>query len=100
MSSTADEIVCRFTDNGTGISNEHLARVVELFERLDPGIAGSGVGLPIVKRIVEAHGGTAWIESAGINCGSHVYVSLPRVCENKTQITHRDGQLNALRAFG
>ncbi len=57
----------RFTvsDNGIGIDPEAAKRVFIMFERLNPHDAyeGSGIGLPICKRIVERHGGTIWVES-------------------------------------
>ncbi|HWL53245.1 MAG TPA: ATP-binding protein [Chthoniobacteraceae bacterium] len=57
----------RFTvrDNGIGIDPEAAKRVFIMFERLNPHDAyeGSGIGLPICKRIVERHGGSIWVES-------------------------------------
>ena len=67
-----------FEDNGIGIAKEHLERVFGLFERLDSPRPGTGVGLAIVKRIVEAHGGTVRVESDGPNGGATVAISLPR----------------------
>lgn len=52
------------SDNGIGIDPAYHARVFTLFERLDPAAEGTGVGLAIVKRIVEVHGGRVWVESA------------------------------------
>jgi len=57
-------------DNGVGIEPQHQQRIFELFEKLNPRMEGSGVGLAIVRRIVEAHGGTVWVESAGLGKGS------------------------------
>lgn len=50
-------------DNGIGIDPQFHERVFGLFNRLDPGIEGTGVGLTLVKRIIEIHGGKIWIES-------------------------------------
>jgi signal transduction histidine kinase len=50
-------------DNGIGIAPEYHERVFGLFNKLDPNIEGTGVGLALVKRIVELHGGRIWVES-------------------------------------
>jgi len=64
-------------DNGIGIDPKHHQRVFGLFERLDPSVEGTGIGLALVKRIVEVHGGQVWVESAGRGQGTSVCVSLP-----------------------
>jgi signal transduction histidine kinase len=50
-------------DNGIGISSEHYDRVFGLFNKLDPKTDGTGIGLALVKRIIEVHGGKIWVES-------------------------------------
>jgi signal transduction histidine kinase len=60
-----DPTVCYVRDNGPGIDPRHLERVFELFERLDPSKEGTGLGLALVRRIVEMHGGRVWVESDG-----------------------------------
>jgi len=66
-------------DNGRGIDPAHHARIFEIFQSLGPrseGRTNSGVGLAIVKKIAETHGGTAWVESAA-GAGATFFVSLP-----------------------
>lgn len=50
-------------DNGIGIEPQYHERIFGLFNRLDPGINGTGIGLTLVRRIVEIHGGRIWVES-------------------------------------
>lgn len=53
------------TDDGPGIAPEFHARIFQLFQTLRPRdeVEGSGMGLAIVKRVVESHGGTVWVRS-------------------------------------
>jgi PAS domain S-box-containing protein len=69
-------------DNGMGIQKENLPKVFGLFERFNPDIPGSGIGLATVKRIVEAHGGRIWVESEGAGKGTTVCFTLPVVESN------------------
>ena len=50
-------------DNGIGIASEHHERIFELFSKLDSNTEGTGIGLGLVKRIVEVHNGKIWVES-------------------------------------
>ncbi len=64
-------------DNGGGIDPQYHDRVFGLFNKLDATSDGTGVGLALVKRIVEVHGGRIWVESQGAGTGSTFYFTLP-----------------------
>ncbi len=63
-------------DNGMGIAPEYHERIFGLFNKLDPSVDGTGVGLAIAKRIVEFHGGRLWVESEP-GKGATFYFTLP-----------------------
>jgi len=67
------------TDNGIGIETHYTDKIFELFEKLDPRSGGTGVGLAIVKRVIEVHGGKIWVESAGPGHGTTFCFTLPVV---------------------
>ena len=50
-------------DNGLGIAPEHFERVFGLFNKLDPKTEGTGIGLALIKRIIEVNGGRIWVWS-------------------------------------
>ena len=64
-------------DNGIGIDPTYHDKIFGLFERLNPDIDGTGIGLALVKCIVEVHGGRVWVESEVEGHGSTFYFSLP-----------------------
>jgi signal transduction histidine kinase len=75
------------TDSGTGIGTEHLEHVFDRFYKVDParvagtnGAAGSGLGLSIVKAIVERHGGTIGVTS--VPGRTEFRISLPQSSTN------------------
>jgi two-component system, LuxR family, sensor kinase FixL len=70
-------VVLVVRDEGIGIEARHRERVLDVFERLDPRGEGAGVGLAMVKRIVESHGGRVWLESEGLGRGTAACVELP-----------------------
>ena len=82
-----DETICYVRDNGIGIERRYHERVFGLFDQLDPKVEGSGIGLALVKRIVEVHGGRIWMESEGSGHGSTFCFTIP----TRSESTRRPG---------
>lgn len=84
-------------DTGEGIAPEHLERVFERFFRADPArtrtAGGSGIGLAIVRALVEAHGGRVHAKSEGLGLGTRFVITLPAatgrpIAAQKSEQTH------------
>ena len=71
-------------DNGIGILEEHHERVFGLFNKLDPRSEGTGIGLSLVKRIIEFHGGRIWVQSE-VGKGCTFQFTLPSAGTMPTQ---------------
>jgi len=65
-----EELALHVRDNGIGIDPQVQPLVFGLFHKLDPETEGEGIGLALVKRIVEVHGGRIWVESDGPGKGT------------------------------
>ncbi len=76
---TDQEVLFYVRDNGIGIEQAYQGKIFGLFDRLDKNPAGTGLGLTLVKRIVEYYGGTIRVDSAGTGQGSCFYFTLPDV---------------------
>ena len=89
----ADEVRIEVADSGPGIAAERQARIFDRFARFDapsaPGGAGSGIGLALVKELVELHGGSVTVRSAP-GAGSTFVVTLPR--QRAAGRAHADAQ--------
>lgn len=70
-------VTCDIADNGIGIASEFQEQVFGLFNRLDTAYDGTGIGLALVKRIIEVHDGRVWVESAGEGQGARFRFRLP-----------------------
>jgi two-component system, OmpR family, sensor histidine kinase SenX3 len=77
------KIAVRIADRGIGIPSAQLKRIFKRFYRV-PGrfmgrVKGTGLGLFIVRSVIEKHGGRVFAESSGLGCGSTFTIQLPRV---------------------
>jgi PAS domain S-box-containing protein len=70
------KLILYVKDNGLGIDPVHHDRIFGLFNKLDANSEGTGIGLALVKRIIEIHGGRIWVESEAGH-GSTFYFTLP-----------------------
>lgn len=64
-------------DNGIGIEQAYFDKIFGLFNKLSANTEGTGVGLALVKRIVEFHKGSVWVDSGGADKGTTFYFTLP-----------------------
>lgn len=73
------------SDNGPGIEQKHFQTIFQMFQTLSPrdGFESTGIGLTLVKKIVEIHGGTIWVESEP-GKGSTFLFTLPHKQEEET----------------
>ena len=87
---SGDQAVIRVQDNGIGIAAEQLCRIFEMFAQVDTSPErsqrGLGLGLPLVKKLVEMQGGVVEAHSAGLGRGSEFTVRLPIMVETPTTL--------------
>ena len=80
-----EQAVVRVRDNGIGIAAEQLPRLFEMFVQVDTSLErsrhGLGIGLTLVKTLVEMHGGTVEVHSDGLGLGSEFAIRLPVLVE-------------------
>lgn len=62
-SNLGDNILLEFKDNGIGIKKEHISKIFDMYKRFNDTVPGSGLGLYIVKRIIENYGGEILVSS-------------------------------------
>ena len=64
-------------DNGKGIDKEHFNKIFQIFEKIDNDFTSTGIGLSIVKKIIDFYGGKIWLESE-LSKGTIFYFTLPK----------------------
>lgn len=83
MSAPDGHVILRVADNGAGITQELQPRIFDLFVQAerssDRSQGGLGIGLSLVKSLVELHGGTVSVRSEGLGKGSEFSITLPRL---------------------
>ena len=79
------DIVVFVRDNGIGIDPRHQHKLFGLFEKLDPGAEGTGMGLALARRIVDVHGGRIWVESEGAGKGATFCFTLAKTRRAPTE---------------
>lgn len=82
----AGEVRYCVRDNGSGIAPQFHERIFGLFERLESNTDGTGVGLAAVSRIMEAHGGRAWVESE-VGQGAAFWLAFPATAQSVRDAT-------------
>ncbi|MDB4766482.1 PAS domain-containing protein, partial [bacterium] len=101
-----EDVVFEVSDDGDGMSKELLPKIFDVFvqadQQLDRTAGGMGLGLPIVRMIAEAHGGTVTAHSDGVGCGSAFTMRLPLVAaEPKApKVVPADNMVNSNHIFG
>lgn len=82
IKNSENEPVFFVQDNGIGIDPQYKDRIFGLFNKLDANTTGTGIGLTLVKRIIEVHGGSIWIESEA-GKGTTFYFTIPHPVKNQ-----------------
>jgi CheY-like chemotaxis protein len=94
------EVVFRVRDNGIGIPPEMLSRIFDLFAQVDHSLdhsqGGLGLGLTLVRSLVDLHGGSVEACSDGLSRGSEFIVRLPRIELSEVQAQAAQAQANTV----
>ena len=89
MNCTEEDYFWKFgvTDNGPGIHHRHTEKIFKIFQTLSPrdGIESTGIGLSIVKKLVELNNGKIWVES-DVGQGSTFFFTLPKQDSDTTAV--------------
>src|SRR5262249_53829878 len=97
------EVVVSVRDTGIGIAAEHLPHIFEMFSQVTPALersqGGLGIGLALVKGLVELHGGSVEARSGGTGLGSEFTVRLPMV-DAPVQATQKSDDIGEKAGFG
>ena len=87
-----DRVNIAVRDDGEGMTQQTQAKVFDMFMQASPGRGGLGIGLALVRSLVELHGGTVSVHSAGLGKGSTFTVRLPRLEESPMETADAPAQ--------
>jgi CheY-like chemotaxis protein len=97
------EVMMSVRDTGFGIAAEHLPRIFEMFSQVEPALershGGLGIGLALVKGLVELHGGSVEARSGGAGLGSEFIVRLP-IVDAPAQAAQKSDDIGEKPGFG
>lgn len=93
-----NETVYFVRDNGIGIEPQYQEKVFGLFEQLNPKSGGTGIGLALVKRTIEVHGGRIWVESEGLGKGATFCFTLPPGISHSPEREEHAGEAESTRS--
>jgi CheY-like chemotaxis protein len=89
-----DAVIITVSDNGIGVSAEMLPSIFEMFAQVDSSLertqGGLGIGLTLVKKLVEMHGGSIEARSEGLHLGSRFSIKLPIALNKDINITKNE----------
>jgi CheY-like chemotaxis protein len=98
------ELAISVTDNGRGIASDKLGAIFDMFMQVrdakESGHQGLGIGLTLVKRLVEMHGGSVTVTSGGLGTGSRFCVRLPAIMPVAANGHNEAGEIAARAQVG
>ena len=88
-----DDVIIKVSDNGVGLEERMLTKIFELFAQVEGSLeqsqGGLGIGLALVKHLVEMHEGKIWAESSGLGKGSSFYIKVAQAAAEEKPVNNK-----------